>query len=80
MRDPASTWLTVKEVASQCGVHPNTVRSWMNSGELDYIKLGSSPRSHVRITPEAVRDLASRRKIQAHANRTRRGRPPKEAA
>lgn len=40
-------YLTIKQTAERLGVHPNTVRNWINAG---YIKaLQPAPRCNIRI-------------------------------
>lgn len=33
-------YYSVKEIANKVGVHPNTVRNWIESGDLKAYKLG----------------------------------------
>jgi excisionase family DNA binding protein len=45
-------FLTVQEVADQLNVHPDTVRKWIRSGELEALPLGGP--AGYRITQSAV--------------------------
>lgn len=45
--------LTVRQVASLLGVHPDTVRRWCNEGRLRYYQF--NPRGRRRISAEDVR-------------------------
>ena len=44
-----------KEVAQQLGVHPDTVRRAIRSGELPAVRLGA--RGRYRVTGDAVREF-----------------------
>jgi excisionase family DNA binding protein len=50
-----SELLTVSEAAEQFGVHPNTIRNWIQMGTLKAYRLGSR---FVRIRPEDISALA----------------------
>jgi excisionase family DNA binding protein len=61
--EPASSWLTTREVAERWGVHPGTVRKWVSRGvipgttePLPYQKVGTA----VRFTPQQVEYIESR--------------------
>lgn len=45
---------TVKEVAKQLSVEPNTVYTWIRKGKLNVTKLGNTQHSRVRITQEQL--------------------------
>lgn len=47
-------YYSVKEIAKKVGVHPNTVRNWIESGELKAYKLGRV----LRIKKEDFEDFA----------------------
>ena len=47
-------YYSVKEIAKKVGVHPNTVRNWIESGELKAYKLGRV----LRIKKEDFDDFA----------------------
>lgn len=47
-------YYSVKEIANKVGVHPNTVRNWIESGELKAYKLGRV----LRIKKEDFEDFA----------------------
>jgi excisionase family DNA binding protein len=38
-RIPDKTYWRIDEAASVCGVHPNTIRRWIDDGKLDHIRL-----------------------------------------
>lgn len=54
MRNAESGLLTVERTAELLGVHPDTVRRAIRTGQLRAYKLGSAPNSPLRI---AVADL-----------------------
>ena len=54
--------LTVDDVAKQLGVHPNTVRDWIKSGELAAIDLGG--RAGYRISQTALNEFLQRRQVR----------------
>lgn len=49
-------WLTVKQVAEQLQVHPETVRGWLRSGRLKGTRI--SRRAGWRVRPEDVQAFA----------------------
>jgi excisionase family DNA binding protein len=65
MTDPPIQWFTVADVARVTQVHPDTVKKWIRLGLLDTVKIGRS----VRITQQAIDDLAYRRRQRAVENR-----------
>jgi excisionase family DNA binding protein len=44
--------LSIAEAAAELGVHPNTIRNWIASGDLPATKVGPRPTSPRRIKPE----------------------------
>lgn len=52
MTDARDELLTVKEVAQACGVHPNTVRRWIDEGLIETWSV--LPTSRVRIPRSEV--------------------------
>ena len=46
--------LTVAEVAKELKVTPFAVRSWLASGQLEGVRLGSGPKGHLRIPRAAL--------------------------
>jgi excisionase family DNA binding protein len=59
---PRETLLTVQQVADQLNVHPDTVRQWIRSGELEAIDLGG--RAGFRISETALDKFIRERKIK----------------
>jgi excisionase family DNA binding protein len=51
--------LTVQQVADQLGVHPDTVRQWIRTGELYAIDLGG--RAGYRVPESSIADFISKR-------------------
>jgi len=49
-----SRLLTTAQVAGIVDVHPETVRRWVNSGELRAIRLGPGRQARIRISPEEL--------------------------
>jgi putative molybdopterin biosynthesis protein len=49
---------TVQEVADSLNVHPNTIRNWVNSGELKSYKLGNT----LRISKEDLEKFLEKNK------------------
>jgi excisionase family DNA binding protein len=50
---------TVEDVARLLGVHPETVRNWIKSGELRAIKLGGA--AGYRISDSALQEFLKKR-------------------
>jgi excisionase family DNA binding protein len=46
--------MTVPEVAAKLAVSPVTVRRWIQSGELEALRLGRSGSAHYRVEQDAV--------------------------
>jgi excisionase family DNA binding protein len=61
---PDDTLYTVEEVAARLGVHPDTVRRWIKSGELRAINLGG--RAGYRITEQAYKQFLQEREGGGH--------------
>jgi len=59
---PRDTLLTVQQVADQLNVHPDTVRQWIRSGELEAIDLGG--RAGFRVSETALDKFIRERKIK----------------
>jgi excisionase family DNA binding protein len=49
---------TVQEVADSLNVHPNTIRNWINSGDLKSYKLGNT----LRISKEDLEKFLEKNK------------------
>ena len=45
-------WQTPPQLAKEFGVHPDKIRGWINSGELEAVNLGDSIRPRWRIESE----------------------------
>jgi excisionase family DNA binding protein len=60
-------YLTVQDVASQLSVHPDTVRKWIKTGELEAIPLGGT--AGYRITQTAVDKFIKERKDRFQQDR-----------
>lgn len=74
------TAYTPPQVAEKYGVKPETVRSWIASGELEAVNLASpkSTRSRWRVMPDALeRFLAGRSNHKPEAAKPRRRRKKK---
>lgn len=56
------TMFTVQEVADQLNVHPDTVRQWIRSGELEAIDLGG--RAGFRISESALQKFIHERRVR----------------
>jgi excisionase family DNA binding protein len=56
------TYLTVQDVANRLSVHPDTVRKWIKTGELEAISLGGT--AGYRITQAAVDKFVRERKFR----------------
>ena len=56
------TMYTVQEVADQLNVHPDTVRQWIRSGELEAIDLGG--RAGFRVSESALQKFIRERKVR----------------
>jgi excisionase family DNA binding protein len=56
------TIYNVQEVADQLDVHPDTVRQWIRSGELEAIDLGG--RAGFRISESALQKFMRERKVK----------------
>lgn len=49
-RDPSKRWLTVREVADELGVTPQTVYNWVQAGKVDAVHVGRT----IRLDPDAL--------------------------
>lgn len=57
-------WKTPPEIAALLRVKPETVRTWIERGELPAVNIGSGPRRpRLRIDPEAFEAFLRRRAI-----------------
>ncbi len=52
-------YFTVREVAERLKVHPQTLKDWLRSGELEGVNFGG--RTGWRITDAQLRDFVERR-------------------
>ncbi len=52
-------YYTVKEVADRLKVHPQTLKDWLRSGELEGVNFGG--RTGWRVTDAQLRDFVERR-------------------
>jgi excisionase family DNA binding protein len=58
--DPQSGLYSVREVASQLGVHPETIRRLIHDGRLDAVRVGRVLRVH----KEAVDTFLARQRVK----------------
>jgi excisionase family DNA binding protein len=61
--EPQSDLLTIREVADQLGIHPDTVRDLLRSGRLKGIKSGTD-QSELRVSQRDLRDFSERGRRQ----------------
>jgi excisionase family DNA binding protein len=61
--EPHSDLLTIREVADQLGIHPDTVRDLLRSGRLKGIKSGAD-QSELRVSQRDLRDFSERGRRQ----------------
>ena len=47
--DTMLTMLTVRQIADEANVHPQTVRRWIEGGELPASRFGSGPQPPIRV-------------------------------
>ncbi len=52
-------YFTVREVADRLKVHPQTLKDWLRSGELEGVNFGG--RTGWRVTDQQLRDFVERR-------------------
>lgn len=55
-------WLSVQDLVERLGVHEQTVRRWIKSGELTAYALGD--RAGYRIAPEDLQEFLDDRRVQ----------------
>jgi excisionase family DNA binding protein len=56
-------WLSVQDLVDRLGVHEQTVRRWIKSGELAAYAFGD--RAGYRVAPEDLRSFMDRRRVSA---------------
>jgi len=59
-------WLSVQDLVERLGVHEQTVRRWIKTGQLTAYALGD--RAGYRIAPEDVQAFMDRRRVTATAD------------
>ena len=59
-------WLSVQDLVERLGVHEQTVRRWIKTGELTAYALGD--RAGYRVAPEDVQAFMDRRRVTASAD------------
>jgi len=47
--DTPAEFVTVKEIADEANVHPQTVRRWIEMGELPGFRFGTGPQPPIRV-------------------------------
>ena len=57
------TWLSVQDIVARLGVHEQTVRRWIKTGELAGYALGD--RAGYRVSPEDLHAFMERRRVAA---------------
>ena len=59
-------WLSVQDLVERLGVHEQTVRRWIKTGQLTAYALGD--RAGYRVAPEDVQAFMDRRRVTASAD------------
>lgn len=56
--------LTVAQVAAELGEHPETVRTRLRRREIPAVRLGNSPRGHLRVDSRDLARFIARRRLR----------------
>lgn len=63
-------WYSVQDVVNRLGVHEQTVRRWIKTGELVAYALGD--RAGYRVAPEDLQAFLDRRRVTASGDHTKK--------
>ncbi len=63
-------WLSVQDVVEKLGVHEQTVRRWIKSGDLPAYALGD--RAGYRVAPSDLHAFLERRRVGGQAEDTKK--------